>query len=88
MARIKGANPIATGAIGAAGGAVIGAATGVLLTNKKARQKIASRLNDIKDYAEEAMSAVSDVAKEVQMGRTRYAGVKGGRTRKSRKTKQ
>lgn len=51
-------SPIAPGAIGAAAGAALGAATGVLLSSKKARQKVKSGINDVKEYAQEALSAM------------------------------
>lgn len=87
MARTRDSSPITTGAIGAAAGAVIGGATTVLLTNKNTRRKIVSKLRDIKDYAENAMEAVSDVAKDSQLKHVRLAGVKGGRTRSIKRRK-
>lgn len=82
MTKTRDSNPITSGAIGAAAGAVIGGATTVLLTNKSTRRKIVSKLMDIKDYAEDAAKTVNDVAAKQQMGRLRLAGVKGGRTKK------
>lgn len=85
MTRTKDANPVATGAIGAAAGAVIVGATSVLLTNRSARRKIADKLKDIGDYAQDAMDAVSDVAKDSQLRRVKFAGVKDGKSLKLKK---
>lgn len=81
MARTKTPNPLTTGAIGAAGGALIGGATGILLSSKTTRQKVASRLKNLRDYAQEAVKAVNDMAVNQQMKKVRFAGVKGGRTK-------
>lgn len=88
MARTKGISPVTAGAIGAAAGAVIGGATSVLLTNKSARRKIASRLKDIGEYAEQAMNAASDVAKDNQFRHVRLTGVKGGKTKSRKRNSQ
>lgn len=85
MPRTREPNPFTTGAIGAAAGAVIGGATSVLLTNKSARRKIASKLKDIKDYAQETVMTVGDMTKENGLKRVRLAGVKGGKTRRNLK---
>lgn len=82
MPRTRDPNPITSGAIGALGGAVIGGATSVLLTNKSARDKIASRLKDIRGYAKEAITSVGDMADQNQLRRVKFAGVKGGKTKK------
>ncbi len=84
MPKTRDPNPIAPGAIGAASGAIIGGATAILLTNKKARQKIASKLRDMGDYAQEALSTVGDMAQDNQLRRMRFAGVKGGKSKRSR----
>lgn len=84
MPRTREPNPITSGAIGAAAGAVIGGATSVILTNKSARRKIASKLRDMSDYAQDALMSVSDMTQQNGLRHVRFAGVKGGKTRKRR----
>lgn len=72
-------NPIAPGAIGAAAGAIVGGVTGVLLSNKDARKKVTSGFNDVKEYAQEAFSAMNTAAEDgINTRRLARVGVKGG----------
>lgn len=77
-------NPLKSGAIGAVAGSVIGAATGVLLSSEKARSNVGSRLDDVREYAQEAISAMNDMSGS-QFKQKRFAGVKGGASRITRK---
>ncbi|HKC14751.1 MAG TPA: hypothetical protein VKC89_02200 [Patescibacteria group bacterium] len=87
MARTKqssrGPNPLATGAVGAATGAVVGVATGVLMSNKKARQKVIAGFEEVKIYAQEAMS---NMGNGVNMNpKLAKVGIKGGASKIKRK---
>lgn len=80
----KKTNPLAAGAAGALGGAVIGATAGAILANKKTRQRVAHGLAEIKGYAEDAFSSANSLTGP----RVRLAGVKGGASRKISKAKR
>lgn len=70
-------NSIAPGAIGALTGSVIGAATGVLISDKKTRNRIASGLEDVKEYAKEAFDSVNTMTGQKNK-RFATVGIKGG----------
>lgn len=71
-------NPIAPGAIGAAAGAVIGGATGVLLGSDKARQKVREGLQTAGEYVQETLSSIDTGQINRRLARV---GVKGGKSR-------
>lgn len=83
MARAKKINPVTIGAIGAVAGTAIGAATGVLLSNKKARDRVKAGLKDLKGYTDEVMDSAL-----LQKRKFRLAGVKGGASRRITKAKR
>lgn len=82
MAEAKQPNPMATGAMGAAAGAVVGAATGILLTNKKARAKVIAGFEEVKGYAKEAMSNMNSAQLNPRLAKV---GIKGGASKIKRK---
>lgn len=75
-------NPMATGAIGAAAGTVIGVATGVILSNKKARAKVVAGFEEVKGYAQEAMSNMNNGQLNPRLAKV---GIKGGASKIKRK---
>lgn len=77
MARSKSSNGIMPGAVGAVAGTIIGAATGVLLSDRKTRNAVLSKLGDVKDYAQESFSAMNEMTQERRPQLARI-GVKGG----------
>lgn len=84
MAKNK-TNPLAAGAAGALGGAVIGATAGAILANKKARQRVAHGIDELRSYANDAMSGVNTMIGQNPRKRFALRGVKGGQTKIKRK---
>ena len=75
MTKVR-SNPVVSGAVGAVAGTIIGAATGVLLTDRKARKAVLSKLGDVREYAEKTFSAMSEATSGQQ--RLAKVGIKGG----------
>ncbi len=82
----KNDNPIAPGAIGAAAGAVIGGATGVLMGSEKARAKLKQGLQTVSEYAQETISSIDTNQINRRLAKV---GMKGGKskTRSSQRPK-
>lgn len=71
---------ITPGAIGAAAGAVIGGATGVLLGSKKARSKVKEGVEAVGVFVQDTISSIDSEA--INLRRLAKVGMKGGRSKR------
>lgn len=80
---------VSAGVIGAVAGTVIGGATGILLSNKKAKKFIADGFEEVKGYTEDALESMNTMPDRNNQ-RLAKVGMKGGRSKtrsKSRKSR-
>jgi gas vesicle protein len=70
---------IGKGAAGAVIGAAAGATAAVLMSDKKARKAVTSKLNDIKEMGVKAVDYIADSYEEPKLA---LRNVKGGKSKK------